>query len=141
MRTVPSMSLLPMVLVAGCVSRPTVPPAEDPRWQALTSAAGAFRLDVTGAPDRAGDFVYLLKVPAALAVPPHTHNGALTARVRSGLQVITILSADGRREVHTLKPGQSYRIEAGALHEERFPEATITELRGRGPLRTERPQP
>lgn len=135
----PRVVLLAFVsLLGACASRAPVPSATDARWKALTSAAGAYRLDLVGAPDRDGDFVYLLKVPAGLAVPPHTHSGALTARVRTGHQVITVIAADGSREVHTLQPGQRYRIAAGAVHEEQFRDATVVELSGRGPLRTER---
>ncbi|GAB1343901.1 hypothetical protein [Gemmatimonas sp.] len=69
----------------------------------------------------------------------HTHSGDLTARVRSGHQIITMRRPDGTTEVHTLRPGDAYRIEAGVRHEEQFPDASVIELRGVGPLRTERP--
>ena len=129
-----------VLLVAACRQRVVVPPADDIRWKPIASTPGAYRLDVTGAPDRDGVFVYLLKVPAGLAVPGHTHSGDLTALLRNGHQIITMRRADGRTDVHELRPGQRYRIDAGVLHEERFPEASVIELSGRGPLRTERPR-
>lgn len=128
-----------LVLAVACRPLTPVPAATDARWKPIASTAGAYRLDLVGAPDRAGEFVYLLKVPAGLTVPVHTHSGDLTARVRSGHQVITMRRNDGTSDVHTLRPGDQYRIEAGVRHEEQFPEASVIELRGVGPLRTERP--
>jgi hypothetical protein len=136
-------SLVPALVatVMGChPARVEVPPPTDGRWKPIASTPGAFRLDVVGAPDRPGDFVYLLKVPAGLAVPGHTHSTDLTARVREGHQIILVRAPTGTSVVHELREGQSYRIAANALHEERFPEASIIELRGRGPLTTARPQ-
>jgi len=128
-----------LVLAAACRPLTPVPAATDARWKPIASTAGAYRLDLKGAPDREGAFVYLLKVPAGLTVPVHTHNGDLTARVRSGRQIITMRRNDGTSDVHTLRPSDTYRIEAGVRHEEQFPDASVIELRGVGPLRTERP--
>lgn len=126
--------------ISGCRTILPVPPVTDVRWKPIASTPGAFRLDVRGAPDKAGEFVYLLKVPAGLAVPAHTHSAELTARVREGHQIIDMRSTAGATTRLELRVGQSYRIAANALHEERFPVASVIELRGRGPLTSARPQ-
>ena len=45
----------------------------------IASTPGAFRLDVRGAPDRDGAFVYLLKLTASTDVPVHRHSVVLRA--------------------------------------------------------------
>jgi mannose-6-phosphate isomerase-like protein (cupin superfamily) len=116
-----------------------IPVASDARWKPIASTPGAFRLDVSGAPDRDGAFVYLLKLSASTDVPVHRHSVALRALLRSGSQTIVLVPVGMPSRTITLRPGEAFEIPAGVLHRESFVGASVVELSGIGPVKTERP--
>lgn len=129
-----------LVSFIACAHRGVpIPAASNARWKPIASTPGAFRLDVSGAPDRDGAFVYLLKLSASTDVPVHRHSVALRAKLRSGSQTIVLEPAGLPSRTITLRPGDDFEIPAGVLHRESFTGASIVELSGVGPVKTERP--
>ncbi len=116
-----------------------IPDATDTRWKPIASTPGAFRLDVRGAPDREGAFVYLLKLSTSTDVPVHRHSVALRAMLRSGSQTIVLEQVGMPSRTITLHPGDVFEIPPGVLHRESFVGASVVELSGIGPVKTERP--
>ena len=126
--------------ILACAHRGVaIPDATDARWKPIASTPGAFRLDVTGAPDREGAFVYLLKLSVSTDVPVHRHSAALRASLRSGSQTIVLEPTAAPPRTITLRPGDVFEIPAGVLHRESFVGASVVELSGVGPVKTDRP--
>lgn len=138
MRQLVTYTLLASVLACAHRGVP-IPDATDARWKSIASTPGAFRLDVRGAPDREGAFVYLLKLSVTTDVPVHRHSAVLRATLRRGSQTIVLEESGGPSRTVTLRPGDAFEIPAGVLHGESFVAASIVELTGVGPVKTERP--
>ena len=126
--------------LSACANRGLpIPETAAARWKPIASTPGAFRLDVNGAPDRAGAFLYLLKLTASTEVPLHRHSVELRARLRTGAQTIVLEPLGARARTIRLRPGDAFAIPAGVLHRESFTGASVVELSGVGPVKTERP--
>ena len=76
---------------------------------------------------------------ASTEVPVHRHSAALRARLRSGSQTIVLEPTGAPPRTITLRPGDVFEIPAGVLHRESFVGASVVELSGVGPVKTERP--
>lgn len=138
MRRLATLALLGSLLACAHRGVP-IPDATDVRWKPIASTPGAFRLDVNGAPDREGAFVYLLKLTASTDVPVHRHSAMLRATLRSGSQIIVLEPVGAPPRTITLRPGDVFEIPSGVLHRESFVGASVVELSGVGPLKTDRP--
>ena len=117
----------------------TIPDSTDVRWKPIASTPGAFRLDVRGAPDQEGAFLYLLKLTASTEVPVHRHSVVLRATLRRGAQTIVLEPVGLPARTIVLRPGDVFEIPAGVLHRESFVGASVVALSGVGPVKTERP--
>ncbi len=127
----------------GCATRAgrnavTIPADTDSRWMPIASTPGAFRLDLSGAPDREGAFSYLLKLTVATEVPAHVHSVALRASLQRGTQVILMGDPAGAVDTVRLQPGGSFPIPPGVVHREAFTAGSVVHLTGVGPVKTER---
>lgn len=134
-------ALLPLlVAVAGCAARTAPVPADaDPRWTPSATNPAIARIDLVGTPSAAGEFRYLLRVPAGFQLATHRHNTDLTAVLQRGEQRVVIEQADGTSREHVLKPGDRLVIPKGVPHRESWRVASVVHITGTGPMLTTTP--
>lgn len=137
----PAILVLPLVAaLVGCAVRSApVPTDTDPRWVPSTSNPAIARIDLVGTPSAAGEFRYLLRVPAGFQLASHRHNTDLLAVLQRGEQRVVIEQADGTTREHVLKPGDRLLIPKGVPHRESWREASVVHITGTGPMVTTTP--
>jgi mannose-6-phosphate isomerase-like protein (cupin superfamily) len=124
----------------ACAARTApVPTDTDPRWVPSTTNPAIARIDLLGTPSAAGEFRYLLRVPAGFQLATHRHNTDLLAVLQRGEQRVVIENADGTTREHVLKPGDRLLIPKGVPHRESWREASVVHITGTGPMVTTTP--
>lgn len=95
---------------------------------------------VSGNRLEAGPFKYLFKAQPTAVVPMHRHSIDIRLTVKSGRQFILMGDLENAK-VRVLEAGATFTVPANVWHIEWWETATVVEIEGAGPLRTERASP
>jgi len=129
-----AVAALPIFANAGDVHHATVQP-DALKWMAPAAYASGARLAVIkGDPAKEGMYIVRLKLPKGFTIAAHTHPNDENVTVLSG--AFHIAAGDNYDEVkgETIRAGGYAYVAGGMPHYAFFPEETVLQLHGIGPL-------
>jgi hypothetical protein len=115
-------------------------PAERPagltEWQPSQQMPGVFYMPLLGEATKPGAYVYRVRAPHGLRIPPHWHTKTMHLTVLTGTLMIAMGEPSDSSRARPCGPGSFLALPAGMRHREWFEGETIVHVETEGPFET-----
>ena len=131
--------LLSPLRLSGQASRPGLDSARAAGltdWQASKRTPGVFFMTLLGEATKPGAYVYRVRAPNGLRIPPHWHTKDMHLTVLSGTLVIVMGESLDSTRARRYPPRSFLVMPAGMHHVEWFDGETVVHVETEGPFQT-----